>query len=529
MRVIFVVLSLMLFVEVNSQVKISANAVSLHPSSITDMETDAKGLLVPRMTTTQRNAITSPAEGLIIYNTSTGTFNWYRNRQWSALENTNVPTPVNRLYGGAGVAVEGEFDEELRHMVMTMDGGSIAVGSTRSASFSGYTASPSGRQVPVAMKLDANGDIKWFRDYGSIAGPTLNAFDFVTSLPGGDVLVTGNLRESVIVARISDGGRTVFTKIIAGVSDGGTSTYEYNGSVLVEGSSSFLVGASAVTTNNDYAGTVAKGMADWVLFRMDQSGNIINRYRFGGSGNDYLGRVIKAADGNFLMLGTTESPVSGDIAWPSQGLKDLLMIKLRANGDTIWTKRYGGSGNENFGLGPSELGAQPGLVSILETVDDGFLFACETNSGSSGDVSEPEKGNGDIWLVKTDKQGAIIWNKLIGGSAMDRFPRVIATKDGNYLLAFSTTSSNSGDISFTSKGNADCCLMKLGPNGNILWKRQYGGSDYDHVRSILEKKDGNILFLGRTNSSASGDVVGVNNGKGDAWVLLLDANGRIIQ
>lgn len=509
-----------------AQIKISEAPGPLDSSVTAEIQSADKGLLIPRMTTAQRNAIVSPTDGLTIYNTTTGAINLFRNGQWQPL--LSFSGPVNRLYGGNGP--EAGLTEELRHLVLTPDGGYVAVGTTSSSLFSGFTASPSTRQIPIAIKFDVNGNISWFREFRSISSAFRNVFDFVTTLPNGDLLITGNLRESVVLVRLNAAGNTVSVRKINGVIEPFQPTFfEYNNSVVFEKPETLLVGSSAIQTLNDYAGLQPRGLHDWVVFRMDFAGNIISKYRYGGSQSDFLGNILPVSDGNYLLAGVTWSPPSGDFVRPSRGFSDIILMKISASGDTLWTGRYGGAGSDYSEIGYNELGPPPQQFPILETADDGFLFACISNSSLSGEVTDTSRGDNDIWLVKINSQGAVVWNKLIGGQGLEHFPRLTATRDGNYLLAFSSPSSNTGDITFSSKGDDDCYLMKFDPEGNILWKRQYGGSMNDHVRSVAEKKDGTIILMAKTWSSNSGDVTGVNNGNADAWTLLLDANGRILQ
>ena len=114
-------------------------------------------------------------------------------------------------------------------------------------------------------------------------------------------------------------------------------------------------------------------------------------------------------------------------------------------------------------------------------------------------------------------------------TAEDVFNNIIYTADGNYLV-LGTTSSNDGDVS-GHHGSPDIWLLKIDRNGNILWQKCLGGSHYEYPGNIRLKKDAGFYFIGATSSNdgdVSGNYVLPNLTRRDVWILKLDSEGSIL-
>ncbi|MEX2350090.1 MAG: T9SS type A sorting domain-containing protein [Flavobacteriaceae bacterium] len=122
-------------------------------------------------------------------------------------------------------------------------------------------------------------------------------------------------------------------------------------------------------------------------------------------------------------------------------------------------------------------------------------------------------------------QPNIEWQKTYGGNENDFCWGIYPTTDGGYVLTGSTDSSANGDISGMNNGATDIWVVKIDDNGNIDWEKNFGGSNNDTAWSILQTTDGGYIVAG-SSSSNDGDVSG-NIGGNDFWILKLDANGII--
>jgi PKD repeat protein len=196
--------------------------------------------------------------------------------------------------------------------------------------------------------------------------------------------------------------------------------------------------------------------------------------------------IQPTSDGGFI--------VAGYIALRSPYFLDYWVAKLDSSSNIVWQRAFGG-----------DSGAE--AQSIQETSDGGYIVAGDTYSfGTEGT---------DIWVVKLDSLGNIVWQKTYGRSNSDTVNAVSQTGDGGYLVAGATE--NLGSDNYYYK---DAWIFKLDSNGNPVWQKTYGGSYDDEAKSIQPTSDGGYVVAGFTRSFG---------GRGsDAWVLKLDSMGNIV-
>ena len=113
---------------------------------------------------------------------------------------------------------------------------------------------------------------------------------------------------------------------------------------------------------------------------------------YGGTGFDNFTNVIQNNDGSFIAVGTTNSN-DGDVSGNHGGDNDGWVVKLSANGNLLWQKCYGGSGDDQ-------------LTSVTKGSANTFVAAGFSTS-NDGDVNE-NHGDYDGWVVKSDKKGNIL-------------------------------------------------------------------------------------------------------------------------
>jgi hypothetical protein len=200
---------------------------------------------------------------------------------------------------------------------------------------------------------------------------------------------------------------------------------------------------------------------------------------FGGSGNDEGWSVQQTSDGGFILLGRKESFGAGGF--------DVWLIKTDANGNEQWEKTFGGRYSE-------------WSSSVRQTSDGGFIIVGDTWSF----------GAGDVWLIKTDANGNEQWEKTFGGRYPDRGRSVRQTSDGGFIIVGETTSFGAGW--------ADVWLIKTDADGNKLWDRTFGGSDWDDGWSVQQTSDGGFIIVGETTSFGAGWA--------DVWLIKTDADGN---
>ncbi|MBE0433655.1 choice-of-anchor D domain-containing protein [candidate division WOR-3 bacterium] len=222
------------------------------------------------------------------------------------------------------------------------------------------------------------------------------------------------------------------------------------------------------------------GSADVWLIKTDAYGNAQWTKTYGGTGVDIGSAVQQTADNGYIIAGYTKSFGAGNY--------DFYLIKTDANGDTLWTKTYGGAGAD-YGY------------SVQQTADYGYIVAGYTNSFGAG--------NSDYYLVKTDANGDMLWAKTYGGTDADYGYSVQQTADYGYIVAGYTMSFGAG--------MSDFYLVKTDANGDTLWTRTYGGAGGDLVEgfhSVQQVAGGGYVVAGHTTSFGAG-----------VWLLRIDANG----
>jgi FlgD Ig-like domain len=226
----------------------------------------------------------------------------------------------------------------------------------------------------------------------------------------------------------------------------------------------------------------------------------------GGEGDDLPGNILKVPDG-IIVCGNSNSHKGFHIS-PSRGI-DAFVEKLNNNGQLMWVKVFGGTGDDR-------------LEDIIQT-DDGGYFAAGWTSSNDGDVSGNHGGPEDVWAVKLDRNGNLVWQQCYGGTG-DDYAVLVAPIPGGYGFdAF--TNSTDGQVT-NNHGDYDQWIVKLNRKGSITWQSCFGGSGYDHASGFMPYPDGSMI-IGMWTYSIDGNI-DKNFGWIDGWIAGLDANDSIL-
>lgn len=231
------------------------------------------------------------------------------------------------------------------------------------------------------------------------------------------------------------------------------------------------------------------GDADAMLIEADLSGNVLWAKTYGGTSDDYIIDVKQTSDGGYIGVGITES-------FGAQS-QDYWVVKTDSAGAVQWEKRYGGSGDD-----------QAWSVSV----DGNNYFVCG-GSDSYG------VGGTDLWALKLDATGDVLWQNAYGSGGEDANPgpfgeyvgRGVVNQNGRYAI--------SGLSDSVGHGGTDIWLAQLDANsGSILWQFAYGDIDDEGAWSFSTSNSGYFLTGAYTVPSPY---------ETDVWALEVDTTGSI--
>lgn len=237
-------------------------------------------------------------------------------------------------------------------------------------------------------------------------------------------------------------------------------------------------GGYALAGNTQSFGT---GGSDFWLVKTDSHGHPQWNKTYGGNMNDDCHFVMQTADGGYAMTGETWSFGAGS--------NDFWFVKVNQTGEVEWQRAYGGTSEDH-------------AYSLVETTGGYVLVGCTKSFGA---------GNFDIWLVKTDMSGNVLWNQTYGGLHDDRCYSLAKTQGEDYILAGFTSSSG--------VGGRDFWLIKTDSSGNIVWENTYGGVSNDWALSLTRISDNGFLLAGVTTSFGAGSY--------DCWLVKTDEDGNM--
>lgn len=201
---------------------------------------------------------------------------------------------------------------------------------------------------------------------------------------------------------------------------------------------------------------------------------------YGGVDYDQIRSFQQTYDGGYILCGGTRSYGIND-DW------DVWIVKTDTDGNELWNRSFGDR-LEDYGY------------SIVETDDNGFVITGYKTSNA---------GESDIWLIKTDRNGKMVWNTTIGGSLSEWGNDVITVQDG-FLIVGNTYSFGNG--------NEDVWLIKTDKEGKELWNKTYGGRGDEKGKAVIQDDVGGFIIAGYTNSYGLGSF--------DVWLIKTDEYGK---
>lgn len=223
------------------------------------------------------------------------------------------------------------------------------------------------------------------------------------------------------------------------------------------------------------------GQSDIYLTKISKTGTVTWQQALGGAGVDKGNSLVQTSDSGYAIAGYSNSAGTGGY--------DIYLARTDKYGVLQWSNTYGGV-DWDFGN------------SLIQTTNGDFVICGSTYSYGNG--------NGDVYLLKTDPSGVLLWDSAYGGPQEDVGNSVCETADGGYFITGYTQSFG--------MGNEDIYLLKSDINGNLIWTKTYGGTAEEKGNEGKLTTDGGFIVISATKSFSAGN-------KYENWLLKTDALG----
>ncbi len=253
----------------------------------------------------------------------------------------------------------------------------------------------------------------------------------------------------------------------------------------------------------------SSGLNELYLAHIDNQGNIEYQFKrnhtIGGEGATY----VSGTKDNGYILGVTKPEGITNFG------RNYIISKIDGeNYETKWTKSVIGNADDR-------------LSTILQTNDNGYILAGDSESGIGNDKTTPNYGGQDYWIVKLDSNQEISWDKTFGGDGDDRLEVLQETNDGGYIVGGISFSGVSGNKTAINYGSIDVWVLKLDAIGDTIWTKSYGGNQTDLISDITQTSDGGFLLACQSGSGISGTKTSPKYGNFDFWIIKIDQDGNI--
>jgi len=355
-----------------------------------------------------------------------------------------------QLYGWTKTYGSEDYDDVPWCVRPTSDGGYIMSGSI------------------TLIKTDRWGDSLWTKDYAGSGR-------FVEQTSDGGYVVTGIKDGDFWLLKADENGDSLWAKTYSG-----SDSSDYPRCIR----QTFDAGYIWLGTKNTNPWTTQRGSL-WFL-KLNSSGDTLWTRTYAYPDEQSLGwSVCQTADSGYVISGCVNDN-DGRHVW---------LLKADAQGDTLWTRKYGEQTYE-------------GGHCVQPTADGGYILV--------GDTSDPLL-DPDLWLLKTNSTGDILWSEIYATPGHDIGYWVEEASDSGYII--------SGIKNWQYEGRQVCniWLLRTDKNGDTLWTREYGGDYSDWGHSVCEASDGGYLIGAVKDYDAPGDSV-----RSDMWLLKTNPGGDTV-
>ncbi len=342
-------------------------------------------------------------------------------------------------------------------------------------------------------KYDVYGNRLWVKQFGSVYADYATG---ISSESSGNTYVSGRTEggEDAFVAKYNANGNQLW------MAQFGTSGYDSATGVSSDGSGNVYVSGY---TDGSFPSYTNLGSYDAFVAKYDTSGNPVWVKQFSTSSHDYAEGISSDSNGNVYVSGKTFGSFLG---YTNLGLYDAFVAKYDGNGNQLWLRQFGTSGDDE-------------ITGISSDSSDNVYVTGSTKGGLPG---YSNLGSYDAFVAKYDGNGNQLWLRQFGTSGNDEITGISRDIDNNVYVTGYTTGSLPGNIN---AGGSDAFVAKYNANGTLNWVRQFGTSAADSANGIRIDSSGNVYVTGDTSGSLPGNS---NSGSSDAFVVGFDSDGNIL-
>lgn len=224
---------------------------------------------------------------------------------------------------------------------------------------------------------------------------------------------------------------------------------------------------------------------------------------YGGANVDAGTAMCTTSDGGLVIVGSSES-VSAHVQ-ADNGLRDLWILRVNADGNVLWHRTYGGSGSETS--------------QAVGVAENGDIYVVGTTDSNDGDFG-PALGTDDLVFLRLSDDGELQAQSRWGGPQVATATDLLVLPNGDCIVVGAKVFSNNNPP------HVDAVLIRLNEMGEVILEETYGGTGYDVALAITTGPAGKLVVVGETRSN-DGDVA-LNMGMGDGWMLSVTPNGELI-
>lgn len=356
-----------------------------------------------------------------------------------------------------------------------------------------------------------------------VIGGTVSDFKFDAS---GDLYVTGHFSNrmslgggtfsnegsaTTFVAKVNSSGNAIWVNRLGGTG-AASLALDASGNVYLTGS---FQGTSWFGSTN----LTSAGGNDVFVAKLDGLGNVTWAKRFGGAGEDIAVGLALDGSGNVHATGSFYGTAGfGGVNLASAGGADAYLAKLDGFGDVIWSRRFGGTGED--------------IAASLMLDGSGNAHVTGSFFGTAGfgGINLTSAGGQDVYVVKLDGSGNVTWAKRFGGTAYDKAAGLELDGSGHvYVAGHIQGTAGFGGVNLTSAGSTDAYVAKLDGSGNVTWAKRFGGTNVDEAVGLALDVNGNIYVAGRFAQTTNfGEFnLSASAGSWDFYVAKLDGFGNV--